>query len=71
MIATQQKELDKNKKELLRLDNLRYEMATLKKWSTASKVKSAINLPALLKPMHGDQLDTCYGSRQLGRLQNK
>ena len=32
LIGTQQEELDKNKKELLRLGNLRYEMATIKKW---------------------------------------
>jgi hypothetical protein len=32
LIATQQQELVKNKKDLLRLDNLRYEMATIKKW---------------------------------------
>jgi transposase len=32
LITIQQKELDNNKKELLRLDNLRYEIKTLKKW---------------------------------------
>jgi hypothetical protein len=31
-IASQQNQLVKNKKEILRLDNLRYELITLKKW---------------------------------------
>jgi transposase len=56
IIATQQKELDKNKKELLRLDNLRYEMATIKKWVYGIKSEKRYQLTDQGKATVGDQL---------------
>lgn len=56
LIATQQNELDKNKRELLRLDNLRYEMATLKKWIYGIKSEKRYQPTQQAKPSVGDQL---------------
>jgi transposase len=56
LIATQQKELDKNKKELHRLDNLRYEMATIKKWIYGIKSEKRHQPTGPGKINIGDQL---------------
>lgn len=56
LIATQQNELDKNKRELLRLDNLRYEMATLKKWIYGIKSEKRYQPTEQAKASVGDQL---------------
>lgn len=56
LITIQQKELDKNKKELLRLDNLRYEMATLKKWVYGIKSEKRHQPADAGKTNTGDQL---------------
>jgi transposase len=56
MIASQQKELDKNKKDLLRLDILRYEMATLKKMVFGIRSEKHHQPTGPVKPNAGDQL---------------
>lgn len=56
VIVTQQQELDKNKKEVFRLDNLRYEMATLKKWIYGIKSEKRHQPTTLTKAVAGDQL---------------
>ena len=56
MITSQQKELDKNKKDLLRLDILRYKMATIKKWVYGIKSEKRYQPAASGKPNVGDQL---------------
>jgi len=56
LITTQQKELHKNKKDLFRLDNLRFEMATLKKWVYGIKSEKRHQPTTLNKPNTGDQL---------------
>ncbi len=56
MIAIQQQELGKNKKELLRLANLRYEMATIKKWVYGIKSEKRYQPTDLGKANIGDQL---------------
>jgi transposase len=57
LIATQQTTLDNNKRELLRLDNLRYEMATIKKWIYGIKSEKRHQPTAQRKPAIGDQLE--------------
>ena len=56
LITTQQKELDKNKGELLRLGNLRYEMATIKKWIYGIKSEKRHQPTDPGKATAGDQL---------------
>lgn len=56
LIAIQQKELDKNKRDLLRLDNLRYEMATIKKWVYGIKSEKRHQPTDMGKGNAGDQL---------------
>ena len=56
MINAQQKELDKNKKDLLRLNYLRYEMATIKKWVYGIKSEKRHQPAATSKANVGDQL---------------
>ena len=56
LIGDLQKQADKNKRELLRLDSLRYEMTTLKKWvyGIKSEKRYPSAIPGQTKP--GDQL---------------
>lgn len=56
LITLQQKELDKNKKDLVRLDNLRFEMANLKKWAFGIKSEKRHQPTSPAKPKAGDQL---------------
>jgi hypothetical protein len=56
LITTQQTTLEKNKKELLRLDNLRYEMTTLKKWIYGIKSEKRYQPAEQSKATVGDQL---------------
>jgi hypothetical protein len=56
LIENQQQQLDKNKKELLRLEHLRYEMAVLKKWVYGIKSEKRHQPATLSKPEAGDQL---------------
>ena len=56
LIGTQQEELDNNKKELLRLGNLRFEMATIKKWIYGIKSEKRHLPNAPVKTNTGDQL---------------
>lgn len=56
VITTQQTALDKNKRELLRLDNLRYEMATIKKWIYGIKSEKRHQASLQDKPAIGDQM---------------
>jgi chromosome segregation ATPase len=58
LIATQQTELDKNKRELLRLDNLRYEMATIKKWIYGIKSEKRYQPTEQAKPQWA--LNLCW-----------
>lgn len=54
--ASQQKELDKCKKEILRLDNLRYELKNLKKWIHGIRSEKRYQADGPDKPALGDQL---------------
>lgn len=56
LIGTQQEVLDKNKKELLGLGNLRFEMDTLKKWIYGIKSEKRHQPTAPVKANIGDQL---------------
>lgn len=56
LIVTQQKELDENKKELFRLDILRYEMANLKKWVYGIKSEKRHEPTSPVKVEAGGQL---------------
>lgn len=56
LINTQEQQLNKNKKELLRLDNLRYEMATLKKWVYGIKSEKRYQPTTTETITTGDQL---------------
>lgn len=56
LIVAQQLELDNHKKDLLRLDNLRYEMATIKKWVYGIKSEKRYQPTTLSKVNIGDQL---------------
>lgn len=56
LIETQQKELAKNKKDLFSLQQLRYEMATLKKWIYGIKSEKRHQPQAAQRPQPGDQL---------------
>lgn len=54
--ASQQKELNKCKKEILRLDNLRYELMNLKKWIHGIRSEKRHQADGPDKPTLGDQL---------------
>jgi transposase len=54
--ASQQKELDKSKKEILRLDNLRFELMNLKKWIHGIRSEKRHQADGPDKPALGDQL---------------
>jgi transposase len=54
--ALQQKELNKCKKEILRLDNLRYELMNLKKWIHGIRSEKRPQSEGPDKPASGDQL---------------
>jgi len=56
LIDTQQQQLKKNKKDLLRLENLRYEMITLKKWVYGIKSEKRYQPTVSGKVSAGDQL---------------
>lgn len=56
MIRDQQKELDKNKRELLGLGNLRYELIVLKKWIYGIKSEKRHRPADAAKATAGDQL---------------
>jgi len=56
LITTQQKELDNNKRELLRLGNLRHEIRVLKKWIYGIKSERRHQPTDPGKPTVGDQL---------------
>jgi transposase len=56
LIGAQQIELDKNKKDLLRFNNLRYEMATIKKWVYGIKSEKRYQPTDSGKANIGDQL---------------
>ena len=56
LINSQQQQLNKNKRDLLRLENLRYEMATLKKWVYGIRSEKRYQPAVAAKPASGDQL---------------
>lgn len=56
LISTQEQQLNKNKKELLHLDNLRYEMAALKKWVYGIKSEKRYQPASTDNITSGDQL---------------
>ena len=56
LIETQQKQLDKNQKDLFSLQQLRYEMSTLKKWIYGIKSEKRHQPREDIQPSVGDQL---------------
>jgi hypothetical protein len=55
-ITSQQTELNKKTKEILRLDNLRYELMNLKKWIHGIRSEKRPQVEGADKPALGDQL---------------
>lgn len=66
LIETQQKELTKNKKDLFSLQQLRYEMATLKKWIYGIKSEKRHQPQAAQRPQPGDQLSLALDADSWG-----